>query len=196
MNIALFDFDGTITKADTLLKFIRFAVGDFSFLAGLIILSPILIAFKLKIISNFKAKQIMLSWFFKGFREEDFKNLAFHYSISQIDYIVRLGALERLYWHAEQGHKIVIVSASVENWLAPWCKKNGFELLATQLEFKNGVVTGNLLSRNCFGIEKVNRIKERYDLSKFEYVYAYGDSKGDIQMLELANESFYKPFKK
>jgi HAD superfamily hydrolase (TIGR01490 family) len=121
--------------------------------------------------------------------------VAFHYSISQIDYIVRPKAIDRLCWHTEQGHKVVIVSASIECWLAPWCKKNGFELLATKLEVKNGVVTGNLLGSNCFGIEKVNRIKDKYDLSQFNYIYAYGDSKGDIQMLDLANESFYKPFK-
>ena len=56
MNLALFDFDGTITKNDSLIKFIRFAVGDLKFVFGLFILSPVLLAYKIKLIPNFKAK--------------------------------------------------------------------------------------------------------------------------------------------
>ena len=33
------------------------------------------------------------------------------------------------------------------------------------------------------------------DLSAFEKIYAYGDTKGDLPMLKLAHESFYKPFR-
>jgi len=62
--LALFDFDGTITKNDSLLKFIRFAVGDIKFIQGLIALSPTLIAFKLKLMPNYEAKEKMLSWFY------------------------------------------------------------------------------------------------------------------------------------
>lgn len=195
MTLALFDFDGTITKDDSLLKFIRFVVGDVRFIIGLIVLSPILVAYKLKLIPNYKAKQKMLSWYFKGCSQQEFKKVANDYSLKHIDEILRPKAIEKLNWHKEQGHKIVIVSASIECWLHPWCEKNGFELLATKLEIKDDIVTGKLLSKNCYGIEKVNRIKQAYDLEKFEYIYAYGDSAGDKEMLELADESFYKPFR-
>ena len=56
MILSLFDFDGTITTDDSLIKFIRFAVGDIKAALGLFVLSPMLIAFKLKIIPNYKAK--------------------------------------------------------------------------------------------------------------------------------------------
>jgi HAD superfamily hydrolase (TIGR01490 family) len=194
MTLALFDFDGTITNQDSFLKFIRFVVGDAKFVVGLIILSPILIAFKLKIIPNYKAKSIVISYFFKGYKEVKFKNLACEFSISQIDKIVRPKAKDRLIWHKDQGHKIVIVSASIDYWIYPWCFKNGFELLATKLETKDGLLTGNLLGNNCYGIEKACRIKQNYDLSQIEYIYAYGDSNGDKEMLEVANKSFYKFF--
>jgi phosphatidylglycerophosphatase C len=194
MILALFDFDGTITAQDTFLKFIRFVVGDSKFLVGLIILSPILIAFKLKIIPNYKAKSIVISYFFKGYKEVEFKSLACKYSLTQIDKIVRPKAKDRLFWHKDQGHTIVIVSASIDYWIYPWCLKNGFELIATKLESKDGVLTGNLLGNNCYGLEKACRINQNYDLSQFEYIYAYGDSIGDKDMLKLANKSFYKFF--
>ena len=194
-NIALFDFDGTITTDDSLLKFIRFVVGDRRFLLGLVVLSPMLVLYKLKLIPNYKAKQYMLSWFFKGISKDTFLKVANEYSLVHIDKIVRPKAIEKINWHKNQGHKVVVVSASIEFWLRPWCEKNGLELIATKLEIKDDIVTGKLLTKNCYGIEKVNRIKELYNLEKYDYIYAYGDSSGDKQMLELAHEKFYKPFR-
>ena len=194
-KIAFFDFDGTITTDDSLLKFIRFVVGDRRFLLGLVVLSPMLVLYKLKLIPNYKAKQYMLSWFFKGMRKDSFFKVANEYSLVHIDKILRPKAIEKINWHKNQGHKVVVVSASIECWLRPWCEKNGLELIATKLEIKDDIVTGKLLSKNCYGVEKVNRIKEIYNLKDFEYIYSYGDSSGDKQMLELAHEKFYKPFR-
>ena len=193
--IAFFDFDGTITTDDSLLKFIRFVVGDRRFLLGLVVLSPMLVLYKLKLIPNYKAKQYLLSWFFKGMRKVDFLKVANEYSLVHIDKILRLKAIEKINWHKNQGHKVVVVSASIECWLRPWCERNNLELIATKLEIKDDIVTGKLLSKNCYGVEKVNRIKELYDLENFDYIYAYGDSSGDKQMLEIAHEKFYKPFR-
>ena len=194
-KIVFFDFDGTITTDDSLLKFIRFVVGDRRFLLGLIVLSPMLVLYKLKLIPNYKAKQYMLSWFFKGMSKDAFFKVANEYSLVHIDKILRPKAIEKINWHKNQGHKVVVVSASIECWLRPWCEKNGLELIATKLEIKDDIVTGKLLSKNCYGVEKVNRIKEIYNLKDFEYIYSYGDSSGDKQMLELAHEKFYKPFR-
>lgn len=194
MQIALFDFDGTVTTNDSLLKFIRFVVGDAKFMTGFFMLSPILILYKMGTIPNYKAKQKLLAWFFKGYTEKEFKKIANEYSLNHIEKILRPKAMKKINWHKQQNHKVVIVSASIDCWLRPWCEKNNLELLATKLEFKNGIVTGELLGKNCYGQEKVNKIKQKYTLDNFDYVYAYGDSVGDKEMLALANKSFYKPF--
>ena len=194
-NIALFDFDGTITTDDSLIKFIRFAIGDTKTILGMILLSPMLILYKLKLITNYKAKEIMLSYFFKGINEKEFKKVAKEYSLNHIDKIVRPKAMKKIKWHKSQGHKVVIVSASIECWLKPWCDKNSLELIATQLEIKDNLMTGKLLTKNCYGIEKVNRVKKIYNLDDYDYIYAYGDSRGDRELLALANEGFYKPFR-
>ncbi len=193
--LALFDFDGTITTDDSLIKFIRFVVGDAKFIWGMILLSPMLTAYKLKLIPNYKAKQYMLSYFFKGMSEEKFMQVTNEYSLNHIKTILRPKAMEKIAWHKEQGHKIVIVSASIECWLKPWCDENNLDLIATKLEIEDGIVTGKFLTKNCYGIEKANRVNEAYDLSNYDYIYVYGDSRGDREMLELADESFYKPFR-
>jgi len=195
MKIALFDFDGTITTDDSLVKFIRFIVGDAKFIWGMILLAPMLTAYKLKLIPNYKAKQYMLSFFLKGMSEKKFMQVANEYSLKYIGAILRPKALEKIAWHKEQGHKIVIVSASIECWLKPWCDKNDLDLIATKLKMEDGIVTGKFLTKNCYGIEKANRVNESYNLSDYKYIYAYGDSRGDRELLELADESFYRPFR-
>jgi len=195
MTLSLFDFDGTITTDDSLIKFIRFVVGDAKFMWGMIFLSPMLTAYKLKLLPNYKAKQYMLSYFFKGISETKFMRVASEYSLKHIDTILRLKAMEKITWHKEQGHKVVVVSASIEYCLKPWCDKNNLELIATKLEIKDGIVTGKFLSKNCYGIEKSHRVKETYNLNDYDYIYGYGDTRGDKELLELADESFYKPFR-
>ena len=195
MKLALFDFDGTITTDDSLIKFIRFSRGDSKFLVGMVILSPMLIVYKLKLIPNYRAKEYMLSHFFKDMSEEKFMQLTREYSLNHIDSVVRPKAMQKIAWHKEQGHEIVIVSASIECWLKPWCDKNNLNLIGTKMQMQNAKVTGLFASKNCHGVEKVNRIKELYHLNEYDYIYAYGDSSGDKELLELADEKFYKPFR-
>ena len=194
MKIAFFDFDGTITTKDSLPDFIKFAIGKPKYYLGLCLLSPILLAYVLKLLPNHSAKEKMISYYFKGWSEKNFQTVADEYAAHQIDKIVRPKALEKLHWHQEQGHKVVIVSASMKSWLKKWCDAQNVELISTQLEIKQGKLTGKFATKNCHGNEKVNRIKEQYPLQDYSYIYAYGDSSGDKDMLKLANEAFYKPF--
>jgi len=194
MELALYDFDGTITTKDTLADFTQYAVGKRIYYMGLFLLSPILVAYTLKLIPNNIAKERFMTHFFKGWDEIDFQQFAEQYSRKQINKITRPKVIEKIRWHQEQDHKVVVVSASPENWIKGWCGRNKVDLIATRLEIQDGKLTGKFATKNCFGPEKANRIKEVYDLSQFDYIYAYGDSRGDKEMLSIANESYYKHF--
>lgn len=194
-KIAFFDFDGTITTHDSLIKFVQFAVGYRKFLIGCLVLTPMLVLYKLKLIPNDVAKQRMLSYFFRGWEASTFQKIATQYSLEEISHIVRPEAMKKISWHKNEGHTVVIVSASLESWLAPWCQKNSLDVIATELEIVDGIVTGRFLSKNCYGAEKSIRIREKYNLQEFKYIYAYGDSAGDNEMLALAHEKQYKPFR-
>jgi len=194
-SISFFDFDGTITKKDSLVEFIQFSLSKRIYYTGLFKLSLVLIAYTFKIIPNYVAKEIFLSHFFVGWNEKDFQNIADEYAVTQIDKIVRPIAIKKIQWHKKQGHKVVIVSASIESWLKKWCEKNNIDLIATRLEVQDKKITGKFATKNCYGMEKVNRIQKKYKLSEYECIYAYGDSRGDKEMLELANKPFYKPFR-
>ena len=195
MKIAFFNFDGTITKKDSLFDFIKYSCGIKNLLLGLILKSPFLLAFKLGFINNQTTKEKLIEYFFCGWNYKVFKEIADKYSRERIDEIVKIKALKEIKWHKENGHEVVIVSASIENWLEKWCEKNEIKLIATKLEVKNNFITGKFSTKNCFGVEKSRRIREIFDLSNYKEVFAYGDSNGDKEMLELADKKFYKKFK-
>ena len=193
MKIAFFDFDGTITYKDSTINFIRFIKGNTKFFIGIFLLSPFLLLYKLNIISNNAIKNIIIKYYFKDMSIEYFRQMAEKFSLKYIDDIVRDKAIKRIKWHKEQGHTVVIVSASIDLWLMPWCYRNNINLISTKLETKNSKISG-ICDKNCFGSEKVNRINREYNLSNYDYIYAYGNSKGDYEMLEIADEKYYKPF--
>ena len=192
--IAVFDFDGTITNKDTLFDFIHFYFGMPRLILGIILLSPLLVLFKLGFVANNKAKQILFSYFFKGKKIEDFDNVCQNYS-DRVGEILKPAAVEKIKEHQKEGHLVIIDSASISNWIIPWAKQIGIvEVIGTRIEVKNGLITGKFFGENCYGHEKVKRLLELYPDRDTYQLYAYGDSNGDKQLLEIADYPSYRVF--
>lgn len=194
-GIAFFDFDGTITNRDTLLEFIRYTRGSIAYFTGMLLNSPWLVAYKLHIISNQAAKEKVLTYFFGNMRAAEFAKCCYSFATHRIPDLLRPAALEEIAKLKKEGTAVVVVSASPRNWIEPWTKLNGIELIATELLMANEQVTGKIKGLNCHGEEKVRRIRERYNLDAYATIYAYGDTSGDKPMLALAGHAFMKPFR-
>lgn len=192
-KIAVFDFDGTITKGDTLFKFILFSHGKFLLFKGLIINSIMLIRYFTGNITNNDAKEILFSYFFKGTPYLKFKEDGFNFKC-RIEKNVRIQAVKKINEYIAAKTPVYIVSASIREWIEPWANNIGIDkVISTEIEVdSNGLITGKFSTPNCFGIEKVNRLS--FFLNGDEYIIAYGDSKGDDELLRFANESYYKVF--
>ncbi|MFT3948632.1 MAG: HAD family hydrolase [Agriterribacter sp.] len=193
--IAFFDFDGTITTKDTLLEIAKFSKGSAGFYSGILQLSPWLVAMKLKLIPNHVVKEKFLSHFFKNTSADLFQKKCDTFSEKVIPQLIRPGALKEFDRLKQNNIPVVIVSASPENWLINWCSTNGFHCIATTLEIKNGAITGKIKGNNCYGEEKVRRIKEQFNLKEYDEIFCFGDTKGDKPMLTLATSAYYKPFR-
>jgi HAD superfamily hydrolase (TIGR01490 family) len=193
-RIAFFDFDGTITSKDTLTEVIKFQKGNFSFYIGILLNTPWLIVHRLGLISNDAAKQRLLKYFFGGMKAEDFQRKCDDFASTRLTRLIRPEALEEIRKLKAENTEIVIVSASAENWIGAWSDSLLLKLVSTSLEVKDGRMTGRIEGKNCYGQEKVRRIRERWNLDEFGEIYAYGDSASDKPMLALATKSFYKPF--
>lgn len=185
-HIALFDFDGTLTKNDTFITFGHFCNGALKLCISIIKTAPWLIGWKLGVISNSTAKERLFRELYRGMDYETFKKKGQEFS-AIINQSVRNDTMKYLQWHKKQGHYIAIVSASITEWIEPWAKINGVNtVIATTPEVIEGKLTGRFSSPNCHGEEKVNRIKaELGDLNCCE-IWGYGDSSGDDAMLAIS----------
>lgn len=193
-RLVLFDFDGTITTQDSLKKFLLYYHSLPKVITGLIILSPILIGYLLKIVSNNIAKEILFQWYFKNELLEKFNATCHQFAKEEIQKILRTEALNLIQQHKANGDTIVVVTASPENWVSPWCLEINIQCIGTRLYVHSNRLTGKFEGENCYGPEKARRIKELYNLKEFSEIIAYGDSRGDKEMFELATTHYYKNF--
>ena len=196
-KVYVFDFDGTLTTRDTLIEFIRFAKGNVSFVIGFLLFSPILILMKLGWYPNWKAKQKVFSYFFKGMSIREFEEKCKNFAECRAE-LIRLKGLKAVDKAVDENAKVVIVSASIENWVRAFFRQFGLDMViisGTKIEVKNAVVTGQFIGNNCYGPEKVRRIQELFPDRKQYKLIAFGDSKGDKELLAYADESLYKPFR-
>jgi len=193
-TLVLFDFDGTITTSDTLFSFTSHAVPALKYFLGLMILAPVFVFHKLGFISSHQTKEIFLHWYFHGMDLEEFNSHGREYK-DVIDKITRPKAAAQINEYKKQGHRVVVVSASAENWIRPWADSHQLELLATKLAVVNGRIIGVIDGENCNKQEKVNRLKSYLNLADYSEIIVYGDSKGDREMLALGTSTHYKPFR-
>lgn len=187
------DFDGTLTSRDTLVEFIRFAKGNVRCFLGFLIYSPLIMLLMLRLYHNYKSKQKLFSYFFRGMSIDEFNRLGVEFAASN-RHLLRPGGQEMIRNAQAEGTEVVIVSASIDNWVQPFFP--GMTVIGTQIEVVDGHLTGRFLSRNCYGQEKVERLLKLYPDRANYYLIAYGDSSGDRRLLEFADESHYKPFRK
>ena len=199
-KIYAFDFDGTITTRDTLIAFIRYAKGTSAFVLGFLLHAPLLVLMKLGLYPNWKAKQRVFAYFFKGLDLEAFNDLCQRFAADS-RHLLRPKAIEALQQARAEGADVVIVSASIDNWVQPFFTPPGvldlpaLTVLGTQIEVAEGRLTGRFLTRNCYGQEKVNRLLALYPHRSDYHLTAFGDSRGDRELLAFADESHFKPFR-
>ena len=190
MNLALFDFDGTITHADTFVPFIHFSTRKARVRLGSALLSPLVVGHKLNMVPAKHVRVGAILVAFAGRAEAEVLEWGRRYA-ETLDRVVRPNALERLRFHQAQGDTVVVVSASLNPYLRPWCARVGVELICSELESRGGILTGRHASGDCSGETKARRVRERYVLDRFERVYAYGDTLEDVELLSLAHHPYF-----
>ena len=194
-KVYAFDFDGTLTRRDTLIEFIRFAKGDKAFMLCFLRYSPLLVLMKLGLYPNWKAKQRVFSHCFRGMAVDTFNSLCSRFARDKAR-LMRPKGMKKLREVLAEGGKVVVVSASVNNWVEPFFAGiGGVYVIGTMVEEREGVLTGRFLTKNCYGKEKVTRLLQLFPERTQYWLTAYGDSRGDFELLDFANESYYRPFK-
>lgn len=190
-GIAAFDFDGTLAERDTLLPFLAHAHGRARLALAL--------AAQARTYRRDQdaAKADLLRRLVTGDDPERLAALVHDYAIG-LHHRLRPEMAERVRWHRAEGHRLVIVSASLGVYLRPLADVLGFDhVIGVELEVgDDGRYTGTM-SRgvNVRGPEKAHRLtawldEQGLDRERCE-LWAYGDSSGDDELLAMADHPWW-----
>lgn len=186
-NLVVFDFDGTLTKGDSLLAFIKFSRGMRSFYLGFLKLSPFVFFFYLRLISNQALKQRVLTHFFKGLKREGFEEMGHAFFHHARRFFIDEKIEQKLLDYRSEGDVVVIVSASCAEWVKPFADYWQVSFIGTVLQYEAGSFTGKIQGQNCYGEEKLRRLSESYTFEEFHRKIAFGDSAGDEALAAWAD---------
>ena len=188
VTVAAFDVDDTLTVRDCVVPFMRSVAGTGR-------LMKVMLSNVGETIQNVRRrdrdalKAKFVSGIFSGRNAREIESLGIQFASKVADGWLRSDVAARMRWHQEQGHVVILVSASLGSYLHPLGDLLEVDaVLCTELEEVDGILTGKLEGKNCRGEEKASRIQkwcEGAGIDVEDLVYAYGDSSGDVQMLEL-----------
>ena len=192
MDLALVDFDHTVTTCDTYARFLRRIATPAQLASARWTVGPWLAGYRLGLVSAAALRIRVTRQVFSGRDPGQVEAEGRHYARDTLPPLLRPDMMRRIATHRARGDTIVLVSGSLDAYLRPWCAAHGLELICNRLETgADGTLSGRYLGGDR-GPHKADDIRARYDLASFGRVVAYGDSREDRPMLALAHERWYR----
>lgn len=191
---AAFDFDGTFIKGDSMTPYLQLMYRRRDILRSIYHLRRVLRDYQLRRVARKEAKEDILTHFFGGRSMEELHHYGSRLAREVLPQRVRPKALRRLRWHQAQGHRCLLITASMSFWTTAFAEEYGLELIATRPLVEDGTFTGRIDGPNNYGPEKVRRLEAHLSAEAMGYLYAYGDTDGDRELLERADEGLFRPF--
>ncbi|HKA03531.1 MAG TPA: HAD family hydrolase [Acidimicrobiales bacterium] len=180
-SIAAFDFDGTLTRRDCMVPFLRQVAGSGALVRAVAAESGAVArrdrdALKAGVVRRLLAGRSLADLSDEGSR----------FAAEIVARRLRPDTVAILRRHQEAGDRTVLVSASLRPYLDPVAAALRIDhVICTELETRDGVLTGELVDGNCRGPAKATRLQAWLGEHALE-VWAYGDSSGDNELLALA----------
>jgi phosphatidylglycerophosphatase C len=197
--VAAFDFDGTLTRGGSVWKFLTAMCGRDAVLSAGITLFPKLV--RAALVGGEAADAAKEALFVRtlgGRRADEIAERAAVFGVAHYRRRHRTKVRARLDWHRRQGHRVVVVSASPECYVRAAAGELAVDgVVATHLEVDgDGNLTGRFEGGNCRGERKLEGLERWMEASlgaapdgegAHPYLWAYGNSAGDLEMLQAAD---------
>lgn len=192
--VVAFDFDGTLTTRDSFTAFLAWRAGPIRYALGLLRLIPELACYAVRR-DRGRLKAAAVKEFLSGMTPDALMQAAEIFAEIKILALLRPDALSTWRRWKESGCAMLIVTASPELVVQPFALRLGADgLIGTRLKIDDdGQITGALEGVNCRGAEKVRRITDQFGTETL--AAAYGDTRGDDEMLQMASVRGYRVFK-
>ena len=106
---------------------------------------------------------------------------------------ITIAGRDKIAWHKAQGHRVVIISASIEEMVQPVADhlELGDDYLCTHLSVQGDEYTGELDGPLCYGPGKIEWAKQWAAKNGLDFPktvgYFYSDSSSDLPLMELAD---------
>lgn len=192
--IAIFDFDGTLTRRDTLLPWLIQMQSECRLLYHLPYYLYQYACYRLSGDAADRYKERIIGSVVKGWSYDEGVRRSCRFA-KQIDKMCRPEAIEALHRHQAAGDQTILLTASTDLAVSHWAHQMGFDLvLATEMELCEGYYTGRFATPNCKGEEKVHRLDQAIPEWRTRKTYGYGNGKSDRAFLSLCTERYYGTF--
>jgi phosphatidylglycerophosphatase C len=194
--LVAFDFDGTLTCADSFLAFLAWRFSPARYVIGMLRMAPAALAYLFDR-DRGRLKAALVREFLTGESRQDLARRAERFAAGHARRLLRPDAIRCWKMWQYQNARLIVVTASPEIVVAPFARGLGAEaLIGTRLVFTaSDLASGELEGPNCRGVEKVVRLRAMFG-DDVSLDAAYGDSDGDTAMLALADEAGMKVFGK
>lgn len=191
-TIVFFDLDGTITPRDTYKDMLLYGLIKRPHRAFLIIFSVYdFILYKIGKNTNTLVKKNLLKRVFGKMPVTKASKISCAYAVLLLKYSIKKQALVTLNKHKKKGDRVVLVSASFDFYVNEIAKQLGIdEVIATKAEVENNKLTGRLDGENCYGTEKIVRIKKVVNLDDYSKIITYTDHHSDLPLLNIATAAY------
>jgi HAD superfamily hydrolase (TIGR01490 family) len=161
VTVAAFDFDGTLTRGASTIPFLISVRGYLPVALTLTRTLPGLV--RAAVLSGSAAddyKEKLFVRLLRGTADDELARKGRAFAADHLRLRLRPEVRRRLEWHRQQGHRVVLVSASVEHYVGPAGEILGVDgVLATRLAVDAaGIVSGSFDGKNCRGAEKFARV--------------------------------------
>lgn len=192
MDLALFDFDGTITTRETMPDFMRAAVPRSRLWTGTLLFSPLVIGYRFGVVSGTAIRAAICAYGFRGVPVATVESCGQAFARHVLPGLLRPDAMGRIAWHKARGDAVVVVSGGLDVYLEPWARSHDLGLVCSSLEQRGGLLTGRYRGRQCVRGEKARRVLDTYPPGNYARVHAYGDTSEDRELLAMAHERHYR----
>jgi phosphatidylglycerophosphatase C len=195
--VAAFDVDGTLTVRDCVRPFLE-RVGGRRSLVAAVARRPVETVRGALRRDRDALKDVVVGGVYRGRSVAAVAAAGREFALGVADRMLRDDTLGRLRWHQRMGHRTVFVSASLASYLVPLAESLGVEeALCTDVETDHrrdhAVYADRLAGPNCRAAEKIVRLRRWMDdegIGDAE-IWAYGDSRGDREMLAGAHHPIW-----
>ena len=191
-NLALFDFDGTITDRETMPDFMRAAVRPGRLAVGKVVFLPLVLGYKLGVVPGPLVRAAICRFGFWRIPVAELEQHGAAFARHFLPTVLRPEAMARIAWHKARGDQVVVVSGGLDLYLRHWAEAHGLALLCSSLERRDDRFTGRYQGAQCVRAEKVRRVQAAFPPDMFGKVFAYGDTPEDHDLLAIADEAYYR----